>query len=210
MKKVSMSGSLRESVGKKDAKKNRREGKIPCVLYGGEKQVHFVTDEIKFEKIINSPDVFSIDIDIDGKIYNAILQDLQFHPVSDRVLHADFLELIPGKEFSIGIPVNLVGTSPGVIAGGQLIKKMHKVKLRGLADDMPVTIDVDISKLVIGSSIKIKDLEIEKLTFLDPPNSVIVRVKTSRTVAADAVDDEDDESDEEGGEEGGETPAAEE
>ncbi len=205
MKKVSMSGSLRENVGKKDAKKHRREGNIPCVIYGGEKQIHFVTNEIKFEKIISSPEIFVIQVDVDGTEYQTILQDVQYHPVTDRVLHVDFLELIPGKPISIGIPINLVGSSPGVMAGGQMIKKMHRLRLKGLIDNMPDYVDIDISKLTIGTSVKVRDIELENLLTLDPPNSVIVRVKTSRTVTE--VDAEDD--DEEGeGEEGADEEAA--
>jgi len=197
MKKVSLSGSLRENVGKKDAKKHRREGNIPCVIYGGENQIHFYTNEIKFDKIIFTPDVFLITIDIDGKEYQTILQEVQYHPVTDKVLHADFLELIEGKEFTIGIPVNLTGISAGVMAGGQLIKKMHKVRLKGLVENMPEQVDVDITDLTIGNSIKIKDLDIKDITFTDPLNSVIVRIKMSRNVSEDEKDEEDEEGEEE-------------
>lgn len=207
MKKVSLSGSLRENVGKKDAKKHRREGNIPCVIYGGKKQIHFYTNAIKFDKIIFTPEVFLINVNIDGTEYPALLQEVQYHPVTDKVLHADFLELIPGKEISIGMPVILTGISPGVLAGGQLIKKMHKIRLKGLAENLPENVEVDISELVIGKSVKIKDVEFDNLTTLDPPNSVIVRVKTSRNVEEDEVDeDEEGEEGEEGAE--GESPAA--
>ncbi len=198
MKKVSISGSLRENVGKKDAKKNRREGNIPCVIYGGEKQTHFYTNAIKFDKIIFTPEVFLITVDIDGKKYPTILQEVQYHPVTDKVLHADFLELVPGKEISIGMPVVLIGASPGVLAGGQMIKKMHKIRLRGLSEYLPENVEVDISKLVIGGSIKIKDVEFDNLTTLDPPNSVIVRVKMSRNVSADGTLDGDEEEEGDG------------
>ncbi len=203
MKTVSLSGSLRENVGKKDAKKHRREGNIPCVIYGGEKQIHFITNEIKFDKIIFTPDVFLVSVEIDGKQYQTILQDVQYHPVTDKVLHADFLELTPGKEIAIGIPVNLIGVSAGVMVGGVMIKKMHKIRLRGLVDHFPESIEVDITDLMIGGSIKVRDMEIENLTSLDPPNSVIVRVKMSRTVA------EDEEEEDEEGEEGEEGEAVE-
>ena len=199
MKKVSISGSLRENVGKKDAKKNRREGNIPCVIYGGEKQIHFFTNEIKFDKIIFTPEVTLINVDVDGTVYPTILQEVQYHPVTDKVLHADFLEIVPGKEITIGMPVVLVGNSPGVLSGGQMIKKMHKIRLKGLAENLPDNVEVDISKLVIGGSIKIKDVEFVNLTTIDPPNSVIVRVKTSRNVAEDEEDEDEDEG--EGGEE---------
>jgi large subunit ribosomal protein L25 len=199
MKKVSLSGSLRENVGKKDAKKHRREGNIPGVIYGGGKQIHFVTNEIKFDKVIFSPEVFMITINIDGNEYQTILQDVHYHPVTDKVLHADFLELVPGKELTIGIPVIFTGVSSGVLAGGQMIKKMHKIRLRGLVNNFPENVEVDISDLVIGSSIKIRDVSFDNLVTLDPPNSVIVRVKTSRNVA------EDEEGEEEEEEEGEET-----
>ncbi len=197
MKKVSLSGSLRENVGKKDAKKHRREGNIPCVIYGGEKQIHFVTNEIKFDKIIFTPDVFIITISIDGKEYKTILQEVQYHPVTDKVLHADFLELTSGKDVTIGIPVHLTGSSVGVLAGGQLIKKMHKIRLRGLVDDMPDKVEVDITNLSIGNSVKIKDLDFESISVMEPNNAVVVLVKMSRNVT-----EEGDESEEEEGEEG--------
>ena len=212
MKKVSLSGSLRENVGKKDAKKHRREGNIPCVIYGGEEQIHFITNEIKFDKIIFTPDVFLITIDVEGKEYQVILQDVQYHPVTDKVLHADFLELADGKAIAIGIPVILKGSSAGVMAGGQLIKKMHKVRMKGLIEHLPETVEVDITDLVIGSSIKVRDIDLENLSLLDPPNSVIVRVKTSRNIEEDEEEDEEGEESEEGEEgaegEEGETPAA--
>ena len=196
MKKVSLSGSLRENVGKKDAKKHRREGNIPCVIYGGEKQIHFVTDEVKFDKIIFTPDVYLITIDLGGEKYKTILQELQYHPVTDKVLHADFLELEEGKDVTIGIPVKLMGTSPGVMAGGQLIKKMHRLRLRGQIDKMPDAVEVDISELVIGTSVKVKDIKLDNLAILDAPNSVLVRVKTSRNVAEDEEDEEGEEGEE--------------
>lgn len=206
MKKVSLSGSLRENVGKKDAKKHRREGNIPCVIYGGEKQIHFITNEIKFDKIIFTPDVFLISVEIDDKEYQVILQDVQYHPVTDKVLHADFLELADGKAIAIGIPVTLTGTSSGVMAGGQLIKKMHKIRMKGLVENLPEKVEVDITDLMIGSSIKVRDVELENLSLLDPPNSVIVRVKTSRNIAEDEEDEEEGEEGEEGAE--GAAPAA--
>ncbi len=212
MKKVSLSGSLRENVGKKDAKKHRREGNIPCVIYGGEKQIHFITNEIKFDKIIFTPEVCLITIDVEGKEYLTILQDVQYHPVTDKVLHADFLELTDGKSIAIGIPVALKGSSAGVMAGGQLIKKMHKVRVKGLVEHLPETVEVDISDLVIGSSIKVRDIELENLSLLDPPNSVIVRVKTSRNVEEEEAEGEEGEEGEEveGEGEEGTAPASEE
>ncbi len=205
MKSVSMSGSPRENVGKKDAKKVRREGNIPCVIYGGEKQTQFVVNYQDFEKLIFSPDVFLVTIEVDGNAYKSVLQEVQYHPVTDSILHADFVEVSDKKPIIVGLPVHLSGSSVGVMAGGQLIKKMHRVRARGLVKDMPEFIEVDITDLVIGSSVKIKDLEAENLDFLDPDNAVIVRVKTARTLAE--IEGEVEEDEEEEGEEGEEGEA---
>ena len=183
MKTVSMSGALRAHVGKKDAKKHRKEGKVPCVLYGGKEQIHFTIEEKAFAKIIFTPEIYILKLNLDGKEYDAILQDIQYHPVSDKILHADFLELLPGKPFIIGIPVILKGTAPGVIDGGKLHKKLRKLTVKGLADDIPEDITIDIGKMEIGDSVQIKDLKIDNLDLLDIPNSVVVSVKTSRIAA---------------------------
>jgi len=217
MKQVSLSGSLRENVGKKDTKKQRKEGKVPCVLYGGKEQIHFTVPELGFKKLIFTPEVFLVKLDVNGTEYTVVLQDVQYHPVTDRMLHADFLEVIPGNPLVVGIPVNLEGTSPGVMSGGKMIKKMHKIRVKGLIEEMPDYIVVDISELEIGGSVKIRDIEIDKLSLLDPANSVIVRVKTARTVEEieGVIEEEEEEEGVEGEEgegegegEGGETPAS--
>ncbi len=196
MKEVSLSGSLRENVGKKDAKKHRREGNIPCVIYGGEKQIHFYTNEIKFDKVIFTPDVFIITFTIDGKEYRTIMQDIQYHPVTDKVLHVDFLETVAEKAITVGVPVELTGVSAGVLAGGQLIQKMHKMRLRGLVQDMPERIEVDITDIKIGGSVKVRDLSLENLSIIEPVNSVVARVKMSRNIAVEGEEDEDEEEEE--------------
>ena len=156
-------------------------------------------------------------VDVNGTEYNVVLQDVQYHPVTDRMLHADFLEIIPGKPLVVGLPVNLEGTSAGVMAGGKMIKKMHKIRVKGLIEEMPDYIVVDISELEIGGSVKIRDIEVDKLSLLDPANSVIVRVKMARTVEEieGVTEEEEEEEGVEGAEgegegegEGGETPAA--
>ena len=200
MKQVSLSGSPRENVGKKDAKKHRREGTVPCVLYGGKEQTHFIVTELEFRRLVFTPDVFIVNLNIDGKELQAVLQDVQYHPVTDRVLHADFLEVISDKPIIVGLPVKFEGTSPGVMIGGKMIKKMQKIRVKGLVEDMPEYIVVDISELEIGGSVKIKDIELDKLDTLDPANSVIVRVKTARTI--EEIEGEDEEEEGEEGEEG--------
>lgn len=184
MKTVSMSGALRVHVGKKDAKKSRREGKVPCVIYGGAEQIHFFTDEQSFVKILFTPEVFILKIKIGDKEYNTILQDVQYHPVTDKVLHADFLEIMPGKKISVGIPVKVEGVAPGVLKGGKLNKKIRKLKVKGLPEDMPDYLMVNIGELNIGDSIKVRDMKYENLEFLDMPSSVIVSVKTARGAGA--------------------------
>ena len=185
MKTVSMSGALRAHVGKKDAKKSRREGKVPCVLYGGKEQIQFVMDEKLFIKILFTAEVYLLKINVDGKEYNAVMQDIQYHPVTDKVLHADFLEILPGKKVTIAIPVKVEGVAPGVLQGGKLNKKLRKVKIKGLVEDLPDSFTVNIDQLNIGDSIKVKDVKNDKLEFLDMPGSVIVSVKTARGATAE-------------------------
>ena len=209
MKTVSLSGSPRESVGKKDTKKQRREGLIPCVLYGGKEQVHFTLKELDFGRLIFSPDVYLVNITIDGKEYHTILQDVQYHPVTDKTLHADFLEILPGKTITVRIPINFVGDVPGVIAGGRLVKNLRKILVKGMVENMPDYIEIDMSKLHIGDNIKVMDIKIENLQFLDPSSSVVVGVKTARALLELEEEEEEGEEGEEGGEGGeeGGTPS---
>lgn len=196
MKTVSLSGSLRENVGKKDAKKQRREGKVPCVIYGGEKQIHFAIEELMFDKVIFTPDVYVVTLDIDGKKHKAILQDVQYHPVSDKALHADFLEVIENKPITVSIPAKLIGSSAGVLRGGKLIHKMHKLRVKGLIQDIPEFINVDITPMNIGGSIKVNSVVVENLTMLDTPNNVIARVKSARTVEDEETEDDEETTEE--------------
>jgi large subunit ribosomal protein L25 len=182
MKSVSLSGSRRENVGKKDAKKHRRDGKIPCVLYGGNEQIHFAVDDKAFSKLLFTPEVNLIRVNIDGSEYETIIQDVQYHPVTDRTLHVDFLQILPDKPVTIGIPVNLSGTPKGVLKGGKLIRKARKLKVKALAKDLPDTIEIDITELEIGDSVKVSDITRDNVMFLDPATNVIVGVRTARTV----------------------------
>ena len=191
-----MSGSPRENVGKKDAKKNRREGRIPCVLYGGKEQVHFTLSEKEFSKIIFTPEVYILKIAINGDEYQAILQDVQYHPVSDAILHADFLEVLAGKPVVIGIPVKLTGNAPGVIKGGRLVKKLRKLLVKGLVNDLPEDIVIDISKLDLNDSIKVKDVKLANLEIMNQPGSEIVGVKTARGAGMEEPEEEEAEGEE--------------
>ena len=192
MKVVSVSGSPRENVGKKDARRLRREGMVPCVVYGGKEQVHFVTPAVSFKDVVYTPESCLVKLDIEGKSFNVILQDIQYHPVDDSILHADFLEIFQDKPVKIGVPIKLTGNSPGVIKGGKLQMKLRKLRIQALPADLPDFIEVSISKLNIADSIKVGQLKRDKITFLDPEASVVVMVKSTRVVAAVATDDEEE------------------
>jgi len=182
-----LSGSLRENVGKKDAKKERRDNRIPAVLYGGKEQVHFSIEERPFKKVFFTPEVSIVKLHIGDREFRAIVQDVQYHPVTDMVLHVDFLQVLPEKPVVIGIPVALQGTPQGVLKGGKLIKKVRKIKVKALVQDLPDEIDINISAMEIGDSIKVGDVKQDKLLFLDAPSSVIVTVRTARAVVEEVA-----------------------
>ena len=207
MKHVSLSGALRAYVGKKDARKIRREGNVPCVLYGGKEHIHFLTDEKQLLKMIFTPEVYIFRLTIGKKEIPAVLQDVQYHPVTDRVLHVDFLEIHPEKPVTIAVPLKLNGTPKGVLLGGKLHQKLQKLKIKSLINHLPDVIEIDISPLDIGQSIKISNLVREHITFLDPPSTVAVAVRTARTVVEETPAEEAPA--EEGAEEKAEKPAEE-
>ena len=182
MKTVSLSGSLRENVGKKDARKNRREAKIPCVLYGGKEQVHFTADEKTLMKIIHTPVAHIVKLEVAGQSHDTIVQDVQYHPVTDRMLHVDFLQVLPEKPVVIGVPIRITGTAPGVLRGGKLIKKMRKLTIKALMQNLPDEVVISIDGLEIGDSVKVSDMKLEHVTCLDPVSNVIVGVRTARAV----------------------------
>ncbi len=179
-----MSGSPRENVGKKDAKAQRLNGMIPCVLYGGKEQKLFVMEESQFKNLLYTPEVKYAEISLDGNTYRAIVQETQFHPITDKLLHVDFLEVNDNKPITIEIPFKITGTSPGVLKGGFLHKRVRKLKVRGILENIPEDITADISKLDIEDVIKIGDIAVENLTIVDNPNKVIVSVNQTRNVVA--------------------------
>jgi len=183
MKTVSMSGSLRESVGKKDAKLQRSEGRIPCVLYGGKEQYKFVADEKSFAQIVFTPDSFFIKLTLDGKVHDCVLKDIQYHPVSDTILHADFIEFEMDKPLTMSVPVQFTGNAPGLIKGGQLIKKFRKLNIRALPADMPEAVVIDISELDIDQKIIISEVPQEKFKILEKPERYIIAIRPTRVTA---------------------------
>jgi len=182
MKTVSISGSPRVNVGKKDAVELRRQNLVPCVIYGGKEQVHFSAADAQFKPLVYTPDASQVKLEVGGKEYQAIMQDIQFDRLTDKIVHVDFLEVIPGKPVNMNIPVKTVGSSEGVKAGGKLYKKMRTLKLRGLAEKMPNDITLDVTNLNIGDSVKVSDIKIDGITTLDIPTSTIVAVRVTRNV----------------------------
>lgn len=193
MKVSQLSGSSRANVGKKDAKALRDAGQVPCVLYGQGTQTHFAVKDIAMEKLVFNPDVFQVELDIDGKKTNAIIQELQQHPVTDRVMHVDFLELNPNKEVKVALPVRLTGNSRGVMAGGRLMQVFRRLRVVGLPGNLPEAITIDITKLKIGGSIRVKDLENDGLKISEAKNAVVVAVKMARGASKAAQMDDEDE-----------------
>ena len=190
MKKVSISGSPRVNVGKKDAKISRNNGLVPCVLYGGKEQKSFTVEEKPLMKILSSPDAYILELNLEERTTNCVIQETQFHKVSDRVIHVDFLEVFDNKPVIIEIPIKLSGTSPGVLSGGKLQTKIRKLKVKGLYTNLPDYIDVNISNLDIGNSIKVSELKFDNIEFLNNPNSVIVMVKLTRAAVSAAQGEE--------------------
>ena len=185
MKSITIKGSKRESVGKVATKALRNAGMVPCVIYGGENPIHFSAEEKAFKNLVYTPNVYTATIDVDGKKIATILQDIQFHPVTDKIIHVDFYQLFDDKEITMKIPVKLTGTSPGVLNGGSLRFTNRKLKVKALPSNLPDFISADISGLKIGSKLLISSLFNEVYTFMHPDNTVVVQVRTSRNASED-------------------------
>ncbi|MEN9441474.1 MAG: hypothetical protein RLZ33_1551 [Bacteroidota bacterium] len=193
MKTAQLSGSVRTNVGKKDAAAVRNAGLVPCVLYGQGEQTHFAVKRNDIEKIVFSPEVYQVALDIEGKKASGIIRELQQHPTKGTVLHVDFLELSATKEVRVGLPVRLTGSSKGVMSGGKLMQVFRRLNCIGLPQDLPEAIVLDITKLKIGKSIRVSAIEIPGVKFLDPANAVVVSVKMARGATKPADDDDDEE-----------------
>jgi len=191
MKSITIKGSKRESVGKVATKALRNAGMVPCVIYGGETPIHFSAEEKAFKNLVYTPNVYTASLNVDGQKISAILQDIQFHPVTDKILHVDFYQLFDDKEITMNIPVQLTGTSPGVLNGGSLRFTNRKLRVKALPANLPDFITADISTLKIGHKLVITSLPSEDYTFMHPDNTVVVQVRTSRN--ASNVEDEDEE-----------------
>lgn len=180
MESIEIKGTIRKGLGKSFTKKLRKEEKVPCILYGGKENVLFQVEEKSLKSLVYTPNVYSVNFDIDGKKYKAVQKDIQFHPVSDDILHVDFLEIFDNKPVSIGIPVLVTGNSEGVKQGGKMHLKKRKLIIKGLLADLPNELTIDITNLELGKSIKIKDLAFDNLELLEPANDVVCSVKLTR------------------------------
>jgi large subunit ribosomal protein L25 len=195
MKTAQLSGSIRTNVGKKDATALRNAELVPCVLYGQGEQTHFAVKRNDIEKIVFSPDVYQVELELEGKKAKGIIRELQQHPMKGTVQHVDFLELNDAKPVRVGLPVRLTGSSRGVMAGGKLMQTFRRLTVFGLPGDLPEAIVLDISKLKIGKSIRVNQIEIPGVKFLDPANAVVVAVKMARGAVKPADDDDDEDED---------------
>ena len=193
MKTLAISAKSRDKVGKSNTRQLRNQGNVPCVLYGGEKQVCFFAHENEFRKLVYTPDVFIVELAIDGEVKRCIMQDIQFHPVSDKILHIDFLEVFDDKPITVSIPVILKGLAIGVRNGGNLMFRRRKIITRGLAANLPDAIEIDIENVKIGEFIYIKDINLEGCQFLAPDSSVVVGVKTARGALEEESEEEETE-----------------
>jgi len=210
MKTLAINVKERDNVGKTNTRALRNQGNVPCVLYGGEKQVTFYAHENDFRKLVYTPDTFVVELDIDGTVTKAIMQDIQFHPVTDKILHIDFLEVFDNKAITVSIPVNLNGTPIGVKNGGNLMFRRSKIITKGLVANLPNSIELNIEHLNIGMFTYIKDITVEGCELIAPGNSVVVGVKTARTVVEEEVEEEVEEGAEgDAPSEGAEAPSAE-
>lgn len=186
MQKIEIKAVKRENLGKTATKLLRKSEQVPCVLYGGAEIVHFYSSQKEFKKLVHTPNVYLVTINVDGSSFNAIIKDLQFHPVSDQILHADFLQIFEDKPLTIEIPVKLEGVSEGVKAGGKLQLEQRKLRVKGLAKHIPDELIVNINELGLGKGIQVGNLEYPKLELLNAKNSVVVSVKLTRAARAAA------------------------
>ena len=188
MQSITIVGSQRESVGKAASKALRNAGKVPCVLYGGENTIHFSADSLAFKKLVYTPNVYTATIELGGKTYTAILQDIQFDPVTDKILHVDFYQLHKDKEITLEVPIQIVGTAPGVMAGGTLRIVNRKLKVKALPDNLPDFVPVNISGLEMGNKLYVTKLAQENYKIMHPDNTVVCQIRVSRAAMKAAQD----------------------
>ena len=194
MKSITIQGTKRESVGKKSTKALRDAELVPCVVYGGAETLNFSAEERSFKGLVYTPDAHTVSIEVDGQTIPAVLQDIQFHPITDKILHADFYQLADDKPVVMEVPVRLTGRAKGVVSGGALRQSFRKLKLKALPANLPDEIVVDVTPLKIGNKLYVGDIKTDGFSFMQPDNAVVVAVKMSRTaMKGGAVVEDDDE-----------------
>ncbi len=193
MKSISIQGTKRESVGKKATKALRDAELVPCVVYGGTETLNFSAEERAFKGLVYTPEAHTVTIELDGNTIPAVLQDIQFHPLTDKILHADFYQLSEDKPVVMEVPVRLTGRSKGVVAGGAMRQSFRKLKLKALPANLPDEIVVDVTPLKIGSKLYVGDIKTNNFTFMHPDNAVVVAVRMSRTALKGGAAEEDEE-----------------
>ena len=180
MKSITIKGSERENVGKKATKAVRDAGMVPCVIYGGNQPVHFVADERAFKDLVYTPNAHTVVVELNGTSYNVIMQDIQFHPVSDKILHIDFFQLSDDKEIVMEVPVKITGTSPGVLLGGVLRLNQRRLKVKALPKNLPDFVEASISELQMGNKLYVTKLDTNNFKLMHPDNTVVCQVRISR------------------------------
>ncbi|MQP24431.1 50S ribosomal protein L25/general stress protein Ctc [Flavobacterium sp. LMO8] len=180
MKSITIKGSERENVGKKATKAVRDAGMVPCVIYGGNQPVHFVADERAFKDLVYTPNAHTVVVELNGTSYDVIMQDIQFHPVSDKILHIDFFQLSDDKEIVMEVPVKITGTSPGVLLGGVLRLNQRRLKVKALPKNLPDFVEANISELQMGNKLYVTKLEANNFKLMHPDNTVVCQVRISR------------------------------
>ncbi len=195
MKTLLLKGEIRKSLGKKEAKELRSQELVPAVLYGTAEPIHFSVPFSDMRQLIYTPGVFLIDLEIEGTVYPAIMQDVQWHAVEEEILHIDFLKVEENKKIKIDLPIQIVGTAKGIKAGGKLKSNLRRLKVKALAKDLPDTIEINVTKLGIGQSIKVGDLSLKNIEILDKKTNVVVAVTITRAAkgAAGAIIEEEEE-----------------
>ena len=188
MKSITIKGSQRESVGTAASKALRNAGQVPCVLYGGDSVLHFSAPELAFKNLVYTPNVYTAAIELNGKTYDAILQDIQFDPVTDKIIHIDFYQLNKNKEITIEVPIQIEGTSPGIMAGGTLRIVNRKLKVKALPDNLPDFVPVNISGLEMGNKLYVTKLAQENYKIMHPDNTVVCQIRVSRAAMKAAQD----------------------
>lgn len=188
MKTILLKGHVREEAGTASANKVREEGMVPCVLYGAGVHTMFTVYRDDFKNLIYTPNTYLVKLDVDGTSYNAVMQDVQFHPVNDSIIHVDFLAIDESKPVTVAVPTIVKGNSPGVRSGGRLAVKLKKVRVKAMLNDLPDSVEVDISKLELGKSIKVENINIPNVELLEAANVAIVSVEATRATRQAAND----------------------